>query len=319
LALLDGAAGLVLIVLGASIGEARAAALVVVVCLIVSFALGRYRESYAVRPADERYAVACAALVSGVGLIALVPIFQVSPLASFGTLVLWALVSAMAAMRVTQTRRAATSEPEATCRHLSMRSRSRVRKGLIREALTVLDATLAATAMVALSPVFIACAIAIAVEDGGPVLFQQLRTGVNGRSFVMYKFRTMRIDAGNEWAKPNDERITHVGAFLRRTSLDELPQLWNVVRGDMSLVGPRPEMCEYAVRFARTIPDYEDRQAIPPGITGWAQIHYNRNFQPEESAEVVPYDLFYVANYSVPLYLYCLTKTACEVLAHRAV
>jgi lipopolysaccharide/colanic/teichoic acid biosynthesis glycosyltransferase len=189
----------------------------------------------------------------------------------------------------------------------------------MRTVMRAADGALAAIGLVLLSPVILACAIAVYLEDRAAPFFAQARVGLDGHTFVMYKFRTMHPDAGKEWAKRNDNRVTNVGAFLRRTSLDELPQLWNVLRGEMSLVGPRPEMCEYADRFARTIPNYHDRHAIVPGITGWAQIHCDRNFPPDESLNILPYDLFYVANYSIPLYVYCLMKTASEVMTHRAV
>ena len=320
LALVDVAIGIVLIFICALVREARPATLVVTTCICASAAIGRYRTSYAVRPADERYAVAGAACLTLIALVALVPLFVVSAWISLLVLVLWSLGSSAAAIRLTSARRRAQpQETDATCRQLSPRSRARVRDGWIRAAMRTVDGALAAIAIVLLSPLILACALAVFLQDRRFPIFAQQRTGLDGRPFIMYKFRTMRPDAGSEWAKPNDARITRVGAFLRRTSLDELPQLLNVLRGEMSLVGPRPEMREYANEFARTIPNYNDRHAISPGITGWAQLHCARNFQPEDSRDVLPYDLFYVANYSLPLYVYCLMKTAVEVLTHRAV
>ena len=320
LALADVAVGILLVLLSALFHEARATTLVVTTCICVSAAIGRYRVSYAVRAADERYAVAGAACLTLIALIALVPLFVVSPWVSVLALILWSLAASMVATKLTAARRQARrKETDATCRQLSPRSRARVRDGWIRAAMRMVDALLAVIALVLLSPLIVACAIAVYAQDRSSPIFAQQRAGLDGRPFIMYKFRTMRPDAGLEWVKPNDERVTRIGAFLRRTSLDELPQLLNVLRGDMSLVGPRPEMREYANQFARSIPNYNDRHAVSPGITGWAQLHCDRNFQPEESHNVLPYDLFYVANYSLPLYIYCLMKTAVEVLRHRAV
>ncbi|HTV91357.1 MAG TPA: sugar transferase [Verrucomicrobiae bacterium] len=320
LAVADVLIGIVLILIFALAHEARPATLVVTTCICASAAIGRYRTSYAVRPTDERYAVAGAACLTLLALFVLVPLFEVSAWISLLVLVLWSLASSAAAIRFTLARRRAVrEETDATCRQLSPRSRARVRDGWIRAVMRVVDAALAGVAIVLLSPVILACALAVFLQDRKSPIFAQQRAGLDGRPFMMYKFRTMCPDAGSEWAKPNDARITRVGAFLRRTSLDELPQLLNVLRGEMSLVGPRPEMREYANEFARTIPNYNDRHAISPGITGWAQLHCARNFQPDESPDVLPYDLFYVANYSLPLYVYCLMKTAVEVLNHRAV
>ena len=318
LPLAEVAIGAALVLLAAFVHEARPATLVVTACVCASAATGRYRVSFAVRPADERYAVAGAACITLIALMLLVPLFVVSLWVSLAVLALWSAGAALVAIRLTSARRA-RRDADATCRQLTPRSRAKVRDEWMRAAMRAVDGALAALALVLLSPVMAACALAIFIQDRASPIFVQPRVGLDGRAFRMYKFRTMRPDAGPEWAKPDDERITQLGAFLRRTSLDELPQLVNVLRGEMSLVGPRPEMCEYANEFARTIPNYHDRHAVSPGITGWAQLHCARNFQPEESWNILPYDLFYVANYSLPLYVYCLVKTAVEVLTHRAV
>jgi lipopolysaccharide/colanic/teichoic acid biosynthesis glycosyltransferase len=181
------------------------------------------------------------------------------------------------------------------------------------------DITIAVLAIVVTLPIMIAAAIAIAAETGAPVFFKQERVGRDGAIFEMLKFRTMRRDAGAEWARPGDSRITRVGAFLRRTSIDELPQLFNVLRGDMSIVGPRPEMCDFARDFSRTLQPYDQRHVVAPGITGWAQVYRNRNLQPNEIQDVLPYDLFYVERSSVMLDMAILLKTIVEVLFHRAV
>jgi lipopolysaccharide/colanic/teichoic acid biosynthesis glycosyltransferase len=136
----------------------------------------------------------------------------------------------------------------------------------------LLDRTLAAAGLAALSPVFVLAALAIKLSDGGPVLFRQARVGLGFRTFVMLKFRSMRPDAdGPPLTAPGDSRVTAVGSFLRRTKLDELPQLWNVLKGEMSLVGPRPEMPCYVEAFRK---DYERVLSVKPGITDYAAIEY---------------------------------------------
>ena len=184
---------------------------------------------------------------------------------------------------------------------------------------SVLDRSIAFVALCALSPLLVATAIAIRLEGPGPALFSQLRVGRNGRSFNVFKFRSMRVDAGSSWATTNDNRITRVGAFIRKYSIDELPQLLNVLRGEMSLVGPRPEMREYADRFALQFPRYAERHLVRPGITGWTQINMRRNLTPGDVEEVLESDLFYIENWSFLLDLSILFKTACEIFFHRGV
>ena len=162
-------------------------------------------------------------------------------------------------------------------------------------------------------------ALAIAVESGKPVIFRQPRTGRFGTPFTLLKFRTMQRDAGQSWVKPGDTRVTPLGSFLRRTSIDELPQFFNVLRGDMSLIGPRPEMCDYARRFELQFPGYRDRHIVKPGITGWAQVQLKRNLDPSDAPEVLAYDLFYVEHASLVLDGIIFLKTAAEFLSHRAV
>jgi len=184
---------------------------------------------------------------------------------------------------------------------------------------SLLDRAVAFIALCALSPLLLVTTLAIRLEGPGPALFRQLRVGRNGRSFYVFKFRSMRLDAGNSWATTNDDRITRVGAFIRKYSIDELPQLLNVLRGEMSLVGPRPEMREYADRFSMQFPRYADRHLVRPGITGWTQINMRRNLTPSDVEEVLESDLFYIENWSFLLDLSILFKTACEVFFHRGV
>jgi len=165
----------------------------------------------------------------------------------------------------------------------------------------VVDFFLAGLLLVLLSPVFLLVAIAIKVDSPGPVFFKQKRMGLDGRSFVMWKFRSMRDgaekDTGPVWAKDDDPRRTGVGRLLRKTSLDELPQLINVVKGDMSIVGPRPERPFFVRQLRKSIPNYWDRHRVKAGITGWAQVNGLRGNTPVEDR--IRYDLEYIENWSL--------------------
>ncbi len=315
----DGIVLLALVGLSVPFGAIRGAWLTVFTIFVCGALLGRYRKSIAPTPHDEWYSTISVTFVAAVVSVVLVPLFVVPWWICGAVLVAWSVVGGAAAAALTLHRRG--KEPAiATASFLTAINRRRPRNPLVRTTIAAMDFVFAACATIVLSPLLVICAIAVAVDRDGPVLFLQNRVGVDGREFRMFKFRTMRVGSGNEWANAeHDDRVTRVGRFLRRTSLDELPQLWNVLRGEMSLVGPRPEMSEYADHFVRTVPFYEDRQAVPPGITGWAQVEYDRNFAPAEFENVLPYDLFYVGNYSVSLYLFCLIKTVFEVLRHRAV
>jgi lipopolysaccharide/colanic/teichoic acid biosynthesis glycosyltransferase len=152
-------------------------------------------------------------------------------------------------------------------------------------------------------------------------LYRQRRAGRNGVVFECYKFRTMRVDAeadtGPTWAADDDPRITPVGGFLRQSRMDEIPQLWNVLKGDMSLVGPRPERPEFVEALVRDIPYYSLRQSIRPGITGWAQIRYKYGSSVEESKEKLRYDLFYIKNMSIGLDLLIFFNTLKVIVLAR--
>ncbi len=182
----------------------------------------------------------------------------------------------------------------------------------------VLDRLVAAVGLVTLSLVFAGIALWIRLESGGPVIFRQPRVGKDGRVFSMLKFRTMVPDAvelGCELALsedpfavlPEDPRITRCGRFLRRTSLDELPQLWNVLRGEMSLVGPRPDLVEQAANYA---PADRRRLAVKPGITGWAQVHGRDEIPWEERFRL---DAWYVDNWSLGLDARILLRTFAQL------
>lgn len=156
----------------------------------------------------------------------------------------------------------------------------------------------------------------IKLESKGPVFYSQERVGLDGRPFRLLKFRTMKVDAetgtGPVWAKKNDPRKTRIGGFLRRFSLDELPQLWNVLRGDMSIVGPRPERPHFVDRFKKEIPKYLDRHRVKTGMTGWAQVNGLRGNAPIE--ERTKFDVYYVENWSLVFDLKIIMKTARAVI-----
>lgn len=169
-------------------------------------------------------------------------------------------------------------------------------------------------------PIILLAAVAIILESGwgSPVLYRQVRVGMNGKLFKVIKFRSMRTDAerdGNpQWAKTNDDRITRVGRFIRKVRIDELPQLYNVLKGEMSFVGPRPERPEFVEKFAETIPYYSDRHRVKPGITGWAQLCYSYGSSYQDTIEKLQYDLYYIKNYSIFLDLLIIMQTIEVVL-----
>ncbi len=163
-----------------------------------------------------------------------------------------------------------------------------------------MDVAVAAAALVLLGPVMMLVAALVKLTSPGPVFYRQQRCGLNGRTFGMLKFRSMRADAeqktGAVWAQKDDPRRTRLGTFLRHSSLDELPQLFNVLRGDMSLVGPRPERPEFIQRFSQTIPNYMARHCVKAGMTGWAQVHGWRGNT--SLRKRIQYDLYYIAHWT---------------------
>jgi lipopolysaccharide/colanic/teichoic acid biosynthesis glycosyltransferase len=175
--------------------------------------------------------------------------------------------------------------------------RSRARRVVRR----VVGAVVAAVSLIVLAPVLVVIAAAIALDSPGPVLFEQERMGVSGRAFRVIKFRTMHpvSSAPSEWAADNADRITTVGRWLRRLRLDELPQLVNVLRGEMELVGPRPQPMRNAELFAREIPYYWLRASVVPGITGWAQVRYGYANDLDGEIEKMRYDLYYIKHQSL--------------------
>ncbi|MFM8575019.1 MAG: sugar transferase, partial [Limnohabitans sp.] len=159
-------------------------------------------------------------------------------------------------------------------------------------------------------------ALAVRLDSPGPALFSQWRTGLQGRPFRIHKFRSMRHVALDtpQFAGERDPRITRLGAFLRKSRLDEIPQLWNVLRGDMSLIGPRPEQTAFVAQFAQDIPSYPYRHLVRPGLTGWAQVQQGYAASAQETAVKLSYDLYYVTHYSLAMDLLILAKTLRTVL-----
>jgi sugar transferase (PEP-CTERM system associated) len=171
------------------------------------------------------------------------------------------------------------------------------------------------------APLMAITAVLIKLESPGPALYRQDRVGLNGRLFSITKFRSMRTDAEQDgtprWAAPNDDRITRVGHFIRKLRIDELPQLFNVLRGDMSLVGPRPERQYFVDQLTQEIPFFALRHSVKPGVTGWAQVRYQYGATVEDSQEKLQYDLYYVKNNSLFLDLVVLFETIGVVLTGK--
>ena len=174
------------------------------------------------------------------------------------------------------------------------------------------DIVAAAILIVVSLPITVPVAIAIKLTSPGPIFYSQVRTGLNGKKFRVHKFRSMYQNAeakGIQWAQEKDPRITKVGSLIRLTRIDELPQLWNVFKGEMSLIGPRPERPEFDLQLREQIPYYDVRYLVKPGITGWAQVCYPYGASVEDAYQKVAYDLYYIKNYSLLLDLAIALKT----------
>jgi sugar transferase (PEP-CTERM system associated) len=197
-------------------------------------------------------------------------------------------------------------------------SYSPVRDGLER----AFDIAASLTLLVVTWPVMLLAAVAIKLEDGvrAPLHYSQERVGYGGKTFRVLKFRSMRVDAEKDgkavWAARNDSRVTRVGAFLRKARIDEIPQIVNVLRGDMSFVGPRPERPEFVEELAREIPYFKERHRVKPGITGWAQISHPYGASMEDAEEKLKYDLYYIKNHSLLFDLFILVRTV-EIILLR--
>ena len=176
----------------------------------------------------------------------------------------------------------------------------------------LIDLTVALAGLTILLPFFPIIILLIKMDSTGPAFYSQVRTGLMGKPFRLHKFRTMRKDAeasGAQWAQKKDPRITRLGAFMRKTRIDEIPQLWNIVKGDMSLVGPRPERPEFIEDLKKQIPLYEWRCLVLPGLTGWAQIRHEYTDTIEGTRRKLQFDLFYIKNHSVWLDLQIILRT----------
>jgi sugar transferase (PEP-CTERM system associated) len=182
----------------------------------------------------------------------------------------------------------------------------------------MLDLSLSIILAIVSAPFMALTALAIRLDSPGPMLYSQERVGENGAVFKIYKFRSMRTDAEMAgkpiWARDNDDRITRVGRFIRKTRLDELPQLWNVMRGDMSFVGPRPERPFFVDQLAQEIPFYLQRHAVRPGLTGWAQVKYQYGSTVEDAMEKLRYDLYYIKHLSIVFDLTIVLDTVKVIL-----
>jgi exopolysaccharide biosynthesis polyprenyl glycosylphosphotransferase len=184
------------------------------------------------------------------------------------------------------------------------------------------DLGLAGLALIILAPLLVVTALAIKLDSRGPVIFRQRRNGFNGRQFWILKFRTMRVlEDGPDLkqASRSDDRVTWIGRILRRTSIDELPQLWNVVRGEMSVVGPRPHALAHDAKYSQLIGEYAFRHHMKPGITGWAQINGYRGETAniEQMRRRVEHDLWYIDKWSFRLDFAVLGRTLLEIISGR--
>ena len=180
------------------------------------------------------------------------------------------------------------------------------------------DVGLALIGLLLASPLMLIVSLVLRFGSNGSVLYSQTRVGKDGVNFTIFKFRSMRVDAeaasGAVWSTQNDPRVTGVGRFLRRTRLDELPQLWNVLRGDMSIVGPRPERPEFIAELSQKIPFYGQRHVVRPGLTGWAQVRHRYGSTVDDAQEKLQYDIFYIKHLSVPFDIYIVLETVKTVL-----
>jgi lipopolysaccharide/colanic/teichoic acid biosynthesis glycosyltransferase len=284
-------------------------------CIVVFHLLGLYKRSYSVFARDEIYFT-----VVGIAL-AYVPLILVGALHRFGLFLPHVLMTmalsilACSTVRVVLFERVRAPHQEAQGGQIFLAAVH----PFTTLAKRIIDIVLGMLALLVFLPFMLLAGSALYLESSCPVFFRQERVGKDGRSFQIIKFRTMRPNAGAHWARPGDDRITPLGSMLRRLSIDEMPQIINVLRGEMSIVGPRPEWRPFAEEFAATLPYYNDRHRVKPGITGWAQLYMNRNLTPADAPMVLLHDLFYVTNCSAYLDLAIIVKTGAEFLFHQAV
>src|SRR5690606_34665594 len=185
-----------------------------------------------------------------------------------------------------------------------------------------IDVVGAAAGLIIGAPIFLLVALAVKWTSPGAIFYHQRRVGLRGHIFWTHKFRSMRENAeaatGAVWASPTgDARVTPIGRFMRKTRLDELPQLWNILKGEMSFVGPRPERPEFVTDLTRVIPYYGQRHIVRPGLTGWAQICYTYGASTEDALQKLQYDLYYIKNLSIGLDLYIMFETIKTVVLRK--
>jgi sugar transferase (PEP-CTERM system associated) len=196
------------------------------------------------------------------------------------------------------------------------------KSAIVSAAKRLLDMVVAGVGLALALPIIVATTLAIKLTSKGPVLYHQERVGLRGHTFTVHKFRSMRTDAevgtGPVWAsKDGDPRVTPVGRFLRRSRIDEIPQLWNVLVGEMSFVGPRPERPGFVAQLTEQIPFYHQRHVVRPGLTGWAQVKYTYGASVEDALQKLQFDLFYIKNLSLSLDLYIIFSTIKTVVLRK--
>jgi sugar transferase (PEP-CTERM system associated) len=181
-----------------------------------------------------------------------------------------------------------------------------------------IDLLISSTMLILLSPLIVLTAIIIKLDSKGPIFFSQERMGENRKPYMVHKFRSMRSDAekstGPVWAQENDDRITKIGHFIRKTRIDEIPQLWNILKGEMSFVGPRPEREHFVRELEEIIPYYGERFSVKPGLTGWAQVSYGYGATVEDAIEKLNYELFYIKNMSILMDIMIVARTVKTVI-----
>lgn len=173
----------------------------------------------------------------------------------------------------------------------------------------IMDIFISIILLIITLPFVLISAICIKIEDNGPIFYKQERLGINEKTFYIYKLRSMRVDAeknGPQWADKNDNRVTKIGKIIRVTRIDELPQLLMVIKGDMSIVGPRPERLVFTEEFEKTIPEFKKRLVVKPGLTGWAQVNGGYDMTPEEKFKA---DIYYIDNRNILLDLNIIFRT----------
>ena len=193
-------------------------------------------------------------------------------------------------------------------------------RGLYLQLKRIFDAIGALIGLIVFSPIMLLAVLAIKLDGPGPVFYSQIRVGVRGKHFRIYKFRSMRTDAevnGAVWAQKDDPRITRIGRFMRKTRIDEFPQLINVLRGDLSLVGPRPERPEFVDQLKEDIPYYGIRHIVKPGLTGWAQVRYAYGASVADALEKLQYDFYYIKNRSIFLDIEIILRTIGVVVMRK--